>query len=119
MLKIAVCLSAPAAVIAAGVFACFSAVGVAAEAAPTKTESTVGAASAATAKPTETESTVGAASAATAKPTETESTVGAASAATAKPTEQIVVVAHKDERSVREIAANVTVLSRADLNDER
>ena len=32
--------------------------------------------------------------------------------------EQIVVVAHKDERSVREIAASVTVLSRADLNAE-
>ncbi len=32
--------------------------------------------------------------------------------------DQIVVVAHKDERSVREIAANVTVLSRADLNNE-
>ncbi len=35
-----------------------------------------------------------------------------------EPIEQIVVVAHKDERSVREIAANVTVLSRAKLNDE-
>lgn len=34
-----------------------------------------------------------------------------------EPIEQIVVVAHKDERSVREIAANVTVLSRADLNE--
>ena len=32
------------------------------------------------------------------------------------PIDQIVVVAHKDERSVRDIAANVTVLSRADLN---
>jgi len=32
--------------------------------------------------------------------------------------DQIVVVAHKDERSVRDIAANVTVLSRADLNSE-
>jgi len=32
--------------------------------------------------------------------------------------DQIVVVAHKDERSVREIAANVTVLSRADLSSE-
>ncbi len=31
--------------------------------------------------------------------------------------DQIVVVAHKDERSVREIAANVTVLTRAELND--
>lgn len=30
--------------------------------------------------------------------------------------DQIVVVAHKDERSIRDIAANVTVLSRADLN---
>lgn len=34
------------------------------------------------------------------------------------PIDQIVVVAHKDERSIREIAANVTVLSRADLNTE-
>ena len=32
------------------------------------------------------------------------------------PIEQIVVVAHKDERSVRDIAASVTVLSRADLD---
>jgi len=32
--------------------------------------------------------------------------------------DQIVVVAHKDERSVREIAANVTVVSRATLNSE-
>ena len=32
--------------------------------------------------------------------------------------DQIVVVAHKDERSIRDIAANVTVLSRADLNSE-
>ncbi|MCG8370165.1 MAG: TonB-dependent hemoglobin/transferrin/lactoferrin family receptor [Proteobacteria bacterium] len=32
--------------------------------------------------------------------------------------DQIVVVAHKDERSVREIAANVTVLSRAELDSE-
>ena len=35
-----------------------------------------------------------------------------------EPLEQIVVVAHKDERSVRDIAANVTVLSRADINNE-
>ena len=46
-----------------------------------------------------------------------------ASAATAEtddaePIDQIVVVAHKDERSVRDIAANVTVLSRAELSDE-
>jgi hemoglobin/transferrin/lactoferrin receptor protein len=34
------------------------------------------------------------------------------------PIDQIVVVAHKDERSVRDIAANVTVLSRADINNE-
>ncbi len=34
------------------------------------------------------------------------------------PIDQIVVVAHKDERSVRDIAANVTVLSRADLHNE-
>jgi hemoglobin/transferrin/lactoferrin receptor protein len=32
--------------------------------------------------------------------------------------DQIVVVAHKDGRSIREIAANVTVLSRAELNSE-
>lgn len=32
--------------------------------------------------------------------------------------DQIVVVAHKDERSVRKIAATVTVLSRSDLNNE-
>ena len=32
--------------------------------------------------------------------------------------DQIVVVAHKDERSIREIAANVTVVSRATLNSE-
>lgn len=32
--------------------------------------------------------------------------------------DQIVVVAHKDERSIREVAANVTALSRADLNNE-
>ena len=31
--------------------------------------------------------------------------------------DEIVVVAHKDERSVRQIAANVTVLSRADISD--
>ncbi len=31
--------------------------------------------------------------------------------------DQIVVVAHKDERSIRDIAANVTVLNRADLTD--
>ena len=35
-----------------------------------------------------------------------------------EPVDQIVVVAHKDERSIREIAANVTVLSRADMNSE-
>ncbi len=34
------------------------------------------------------------------------------------PFDQIVVVANKDERSIREVAANVTVLSRADLNAE-
>ena len=34
------------------------------------------------------------------------------------PIDQIVVVAHKDERSIRDIAANVTVLSRDDLNNE-
>ena len=31
--------------------------------------------------------------------------------------DQIVVVAHKDERSIREIAANVTVLSRSELSN--
>ncbi len=35
-----------------------------------------------------------------------------------EPIDQIVVVAHKDARSIRDIAANVTVLSRAELNDE-
>jgi hemoglobin/transferrin/lactoferrin receptor protein len=35
-----------------------------------------------------------------------------------EPIEQIVVVANKDERSIREVAANVTVLSRADLNNQ-
>jgi hemoglobin/transferrin/lactoferrin receptor protein len=35
-----------------------------------------------------------------------------------EPVDQVVVVAHKDERSIREIAANVTVLSRADLNSQ-
>jgi hemoglobin/transferrin/lactoferrin receptor protein len=36
----------------------------------------------------------------------------------AEAIDQIVVVAHKDERSIREIAANVTVLSRAELSAE-
>jgi hemoglobin/transferrin/lactoferrin receptor protein len=36
----------------------------------------------------------------------------------ALPIEQIVVVAHKDGRPVREIAATVTVLSRSDINNE-
>lgn len=35
-----------------------------------------------------------------------------------EPLDQIVVVAHKDERSIRDIAANVTVLSRSALNDD-
>jgi hemoglobin/transferrin/lactoferrin receptor protein len=35
-----------------------------------------------------------------------------------RPLDQVVVVAHKDERSIREIAANVTVLSRAEMNSE-
>ncbi len=34
------------------------------------------------------------------------------------PFDQVIVVANKDERSLREIAANVTVLSRSDLNAE-
>ncbi len=33
------------------------------------------------------------------------------------PIEEIVVVAHKDGRSVRDIAANVTVITRNDIND--
>ena len=36
----------------------------------------------------------------------------------AEPIEQIVVVAHKDERPISEIAANVTVLSRSELDAE-
>jgi len=76
MLKNVGCLSAPAGVLAAGVFACSAAVGVA--------------------------------SAATDADTLEKN----------EPIEQIVVVAHKDERSIREIAANVTVMSRAELNDE-
>ena len=67
------CLSAPAAVIAAGVFTCL----------PVAAAETAG----------------------------TDSVVDL-------PIEQIVVVAHKDQRSVREIAANVTVLSRADLDNQ-
>ena len=35
-----------------------------------------------------------------------------------KPIDQIVVVAHKDSRSIRDIAANVTVLSRENMNNE-
>ena len=42
----------------------------------------------------------------------------AADAHDADTLEQIVVVAHKDERSIRDVAANVTVLSRAQLNAE-
>ena len=34
------------------------------------------------------------------------------------PIDQIVVVAHKDERSIREIAATVTVLSRTDIKND-
>jgi len=34
------------------------------------------------------------------------------------PIEQIIVVAHKDGRSIRDIAATVTVISRAELNNE-
>jgi hemoglobin/transferrin/lactoferrin receptor protein len=41
-----------------------------------------------------------------------------AGAAGADRIEQIVVVAHKDERSIRDIAANVTTLSRAELKDD-
>jgi len=50
--------------------------------------------------------------------TQAASTDEAVSAAATEPLDQIVVVAHKDERSIRDIAANVTVLSRAQLNDE-
>ncbi len=32
------------------------------------------------------------------------------------PIEQIVIVAHKDQRSIRDVAANVTVMSREDIN---
>lgn len=35
-----------------------------------------------------------------------------------EPIEQIVVVAHKDGRSIRDVAATVTVISRAELNNE-
>ncbi len=38
--------------------------------------------------------------------------------ASADTLDQIVVVAHKDERSIRNIAANVTVVSRADLKEQ-
>lgn len=34
------------------------------------------------------------------------------------PLDQIIVVAHKDERSIREIAATVTVLSRSDIKND-
>jgi hemoglobin/transferrin/lactoferrin receptor protein len=44
--------------------------------------------------------------------------VQAAAAAADSPLDQIVVVAHKDERSIRDIAANVTVLTRSELNDD-
>jgi len=40
------------------------------------------------------------------------------SAVVGEPVDQIVVVAHKDERSIREIAANVTVLSRTELSSQ-
>jgi hemoglobin/transferrin/lactoferrin receptor protein len=36
----------------------------------------------------------------------------------AQPVEQITVVAHKDRRSIRDIAAHVTALSRTDLRDQ-
>lgn len=42
----------------------------------------------------------------------------AAADASAELLDQIVVVAHKDERSIRDIAANVTTLSRAELVDQ-
>ncbi len=45
------------------------------------------------------------------------SAVSAASdAPVEEPIDQVIVVAHKDERSIREVAANVTVLSRSELN---
>lgn len=37
---------------------------------------------------------------------------------TAEAIDQIVVVAHKSERSIREVAANVTVMNRADLKSQ-
>jgi hemoglobin/transferrin/lactoferrin receptor protein len=45
-------------------------------------------------------------------------TAAAGDEVTEESIDQIVVVAHKDERSVRDIAANVTVISRADLNEQ-
>ena len=45
-------------------------------------------------------------------------TSGLARADDRQAIDQIVVVAHKDARSIREIAATVTVLSRADLKNE-
>ena len=44
--------------------------------------------------------------------------VAAESANTAQAIEQIVVVAHKTERSIRDVAANVTILARQDLGLE-
>ena len=48
----------------------------------------------------------------------TTATDNAAGDASAELLDQIVVVAHKDERSIRDIAANVTTLSRAELVDQ-
>ena len=42
----------------------------------------------------------------------------AADASASETIDQVVVVAHKDERSIRDVAANVTVLSRGDLDAE-
>ena len=45
------------------------------------------------------------------------SVAGAEANANGQVLDEIVVVAHKDQRSVREIAANVTVLDRSDISD--
>ncbi len=47
-----------------------------------------------------------------------ESRADEADRAEAAIIDQIIVVAHKDERSIRDIAAHVTALSRTDINDE-
>ena len=49
-------------------------------------------------------------------PAAAEKAGDAPSQAVSEAIDQVVVVAHKDERSIREIAANVTVLSRAEID---